>query len=98
MSSLHFVWDEAKSRANERKHAVTFEEAQTVFVDEHALLLEDPDHSIDEQRFILLGLSSTLRLLIVCHAYRESEDVIRIISARKATRPERNQYDRRWKR
>jgi uncharacterized DUF497 family protein len=98
VSKLRFAWDEAKGRANERKHGVSFEEAQTVFVDESALLLEDPEHSVDEQRFVLLGLSSTLRLLLVCHAYREAEDVIRIISARKANRSERNQYQRRWRR
>ena len=98
MSKLRFAWDEAKGRANERKHGVSFDEARSVFVDENGLLLEDPEHSVDEGRFVLLGLSSTLRLLLVCHAYREVEDVIRIISARKANRSERNQYERRWKR
>ena len=69
-----------------------------MFSDEHALLMDDPDHSVDEARFVLLGLSSTLRALVVCHCYRAGEDVIRIISARKADRKERNTYSERWKR
>ena len=69
-----------------------------MFSDDHALLISDPEHSDDEERFVLLGLSSSLRMLVVCHCHRESEDVIRIISARKATRSERAEYDDRWKR
>jgi uncharacterized DUF497 family protein len=92
MSSLSFTWDPAKALANEKKHGVSFDEAQTVFVDERARLLDDPDHSIDEERFILLGLSARLRVLVVVHAYWESAELIRIISARKATRLERAQY------
>ena len=98
MAGLRFEWDRRKSAANERKHGVTFEEAETVFTDEHAPLIADPDHSADEDRFILLGLSASLRTLLVCHCYREGDAVIRIISARKATRPERAQYNRRWDR
>ncbi len=75
---------------------MTFEEAQTVFSDEHALLLEGAEHSDDEERFVLLGLSASLRALVVCHCFREKEDVIRIISARKATAKERRQYTSRW--
>ena len=92
MNEIGFEWDETKNRKNKREHAVSFEEAQTVFEDENALLIDDPDHSIDEDRFILLGLSARLRILVVCHCYREQDDVIRIISARKATRSEQIQY------
>jgi len=95
---LRFDWLERKSSANKRKHGVSFEEARTVFYDERALLVADPDHSDVEDRFILLGLSSALRLLVVCHCYREREGVIRIISARKANGPERAEYHHRWSR
>lgn len=77
---------------NRRKHGVTFEEASTVFADENGRLKHDPDHSREEDRFLLLGFSAKLRLLIVCHAYRENDEVIRIISARKATLNESKQY------
>jgi len=92
MLPITFEWDEAKSRANKRKHGISFEEAQTVFFDENAHMIEDPDHSEDEDRFILLGLSSQLRVLVVCHCYRASDKVIRIISARKATKKEVSFY------
>jgi len=92
MSSLRIEWDPHKSEANRRKHAVTFEDAETVFSDERARLIDDPDHSVDEERFVLLGLSSSLRLLVVAHCYRAEGNVIRIISARKATREERRFY------
>ena len=95
MTILHFEWDERKNRANTRKHSISFEEAKTVFCDDHALLIADPEHSVQEDRFILLGLSADLRTLVVCHCYR-GEDVIRLISARPATRRERRQYNRRW--
>lgn len=90
---MNFEWDENKARINLQKHGVSFEEAQTVFYDENALLIDDPDHSEDEERFIILGLSAGARLLVVCHCYRESETVIRIISARKATRKETQYYE-----
>jgi len=90
--SLRFEWDPRKAAANLRKHGVSFEDAQTVFADERARLLDDPDHSADEDRFLLLGLSSSLRVLVVSHSYREAEGVIRIISARKATRDEQRSY------
>jgi hypothetical protein len=92
MSTLRFEWDDRKASANEKKHGVSFEEARTVFFDERARLIDDPDHSEDEERFILLGLSSTLRLLVVCHCYRSEGNVIRIISARKATARESKSY------
>lgn len=89
---MRFEWDEDKAEANVRKHAVSFEEAQTVFFDEDALLYDDPDHSDDEQRLLLIGPSAVLRLLVVVHCYRESDEVMRIISARRATRRERHAY------
>lgn len=92
MSTLRFEWDERKAAANERKHGVSFEEARTVFFDERARLVDDPDHSEDEERFVLLGLSGLLRLLLVCHCYRSDANVIRIISARKATARESKSY------
>jgi len=94
MADLAFTWNPAKARANERKHGVSFTEAQTVFVDEQARLLDDPDHSEDEDRFLLLGMSSRLRALVVVHAYREATGLIRLISARKATPRERAEYAR----
>jgi uncharacterized DUF497 family protein len=90
--SLRFEWDPRKAAANLRKHGVSFEDAQTVFADERARLIDDPDHSVDEDRFLLLGLSSSLRVLVVSHSYREAESAIRIISARKATREEQRSY------
>jgi uncharacterized protein len=92
MSTLRFEWDARKATANLKKHGVTFEEAKSVFVDEHAKLIDDPDHSDDEDRFVLLGLSSALRLLLVCHCYRGDDGVIRIISARKAAAKESRSY------
>ena len=92
MSTLRFEWDEQKAIANAKKHGVSFDEARAVFVDERARLIDDPDHSEDEDRFILLGLSSALRMLIVCHCYRSQGNVIRIISARKATTKESKFY------
>jgi uncharacterized DUF497 family protein len=93
---LRFEWDPRKARENLRKHGVSFEEAVTAFSDDEALLLDDPDHSTDEERFVLLGLSGTLRLLTVIHCYRVDDEVIRVISARRATRSERVQYGARW--
>jgi len=92
MSELRFEWDKRKSRANVKKHRVSFEEAETVFKDENAIQYFDPDHSDDEERFILLGLSTRLRVLIVCHCFRKSESVIRIISARRADTSEGRAY------
>jgi uncharacterized protein len=92
MSALRFEWDDRKAAANESKHGVSFEQARAVFFDERARLIDDPDHSGDEERFILLGLSGTLRLLVVCHCYRGEGNVIRIISARKATARESKSY------
>jgi hypothetical protein len=88
MKRLSFERDEKKNLLNKKKHGISFEEAQTVFIDEHGLLIHDPDHSDEEDRFILLGLSSILRALVVCHCYRKRNEIIRILSARKATRSE----------
>ena len=89
---IEFEWDENKNEINKKKHKISFEEAKTVFYDEEALLIDDPEHSWEEERFIILGLSKKANLLVVCHCYRVSETVIRIISARKATKSESKQY------
>ena len=95
MKHIAFEWDEGKNTVNKKKHRISFEEAQTVFIDENALLIHDPDHSEDEDRFILLGISAHLHILVVCHCYRKNDEVIRIISARKATGLEQKTY---WER
>ena len=92
MTVLSFEWDRRKESENKRKHRVSFEEAKSAFLDENARVIPDPEHSEDEDRFVLLGLSIKLRLLVVVHAYRERDGVIRIISARKADPSERRQY------
>jgi hypothetical protein len=96
MKEISFEWDGRKNASNKKKHGVNFEEAQTVFVDENALLIHDPDHSDEEERFVMMGLSARLRVLVVCHSYRSDQSSIRIISARKATRLEQKQYWGRW--
>jgi len=90
---LRFDWDEQKNQSNRTKHGIWFEEAQTVFGDLHGRLFYDPEHSEHEDRFILLGLSSAARVLVVVHCYRSSDSVVRIISARKATRKEVRFYE-----
>lgn len=93
IKAIQFEWDPAKARTNLRKHRVSFEEAATVFYDDRAILIADPDHSNVEDRFVLLGMSSTMaRLLVVCHSYRAHERRIRLFSARKATNSESLQY------
>jgi uncharacterized DUF497 family protein len=92
---IRFVWDQKKNKANIEKHGISFEEAKSVFYDPVARLIHDPEHSADEDRFIMLGMSQRLRVLIVCHCYREKEETIRIISARKATAVETKLYERR---
>ncbi|MBK8989172.1 MAG: BrnT family toxin [Chloroflexi bacterium] len=94
MKSLRFDWDPAKAESNLRKHDVSFAEAQTIFYDENAIEFYDDEHSEWEDRFLLLGISSRLRLLIVCHCYRADDGVIRLISARKATQQEAAYYQR----
>ena len=95
MSDIRFIWHEAKARVNKKKHGISFEEARTVFYDENAVEFFDPDHSDSEDRFIMLGLSFRSRVLVVCHCVREDGNVIRIVSARKATRREAAKY---WER
>ncbi len=95
MKKLIFEWDDTKNGTNQTKHGVSFEEAQAVFFDESAIQFDDPDHSIDEERFLLLGFSQKLKVLVVCHCYRSDESIIRIISARKATQKEQKVYFRR---
>jgi uncharacterized protein len=92
MTELRFEWDPAKAAANSKKHGIGFDEAKSAFSDERAKLIADPAHSNDEDRFVLLGLSTKLRLLVVCHCYRTKSNTIRIISARKATAIESQQY------
>ncbi|MBX9943005.1 MAG: BrnT family toxin [Reyranella sp.] len=92
MTELRFEWDERKSASNVRKHKISFEEARSAFADPHGLVIDDPDHSGDEERFILVGLSYALRLLVVSHTFRG--DAIRIVSARKAVPREATTYRR----
>ena len=94
MNLISFEWDEKKSQGNLKKHKVSFEEAQTVFFDVNARMIFDDDHSVNEDRFILLGLSAAMRVLVVVHCCRgNNEQFIRIISARKATKKEQKQYE-----
>lgn len=92
MKLLTFEWDPTKALSNVKKHGITFEEAKTVFDDDFARLLHDPDHSEEEERFILLGMSYTLKILTVVHCYRDQDGTIRIISARESTKNEARQY------
>jgi len=92
MDYLDFIWDEDKNQKNIVAHNISFEEAKTVFYDPSARIVYDPDHSKDEDRFVILGLSKSLNLLVVCHCYKENDKIIRIISARKATAKEQKQY------
>ncbi len=92
MKYLKFEWDNRKNKANIKKHGISFEEARTAFYDENAIQFFDPDHSEDEDRFILLGTSYRLNTLVICHCFRKEETVIRIISARKADKDEVKQY------
>jgi len=89
---MRIIWDENKNHENIKKHKISFEEAGTVFYDPNGKLIDDPDHSDNEDRFIFLGLSKMLNLLVVCHCYRENDETIRIITARKATKKEAKYY------
>ncbi|MCF6345615.1 MAG: BrnT family toxin [Thiomicrorhabdus sp.] len=92
MKQLEFEWDDNKNRTNSKKHGVSFDEARTVFYDESAIQFFDPEHSENEDRFILLGTSFKLKTLVVCHCFRQEETVVRIISARKADKDEEQVY------
>jgi len=89
---MRFEWDERKNTANKQKHGIPFEEAASVFYDDYARFKSDPDHSESEERFLLLGVSSRLKILVVFHCYREEDEVVRIISAREATTNEKQDY------
>ena len=92
MNEISFEWDSSKAASNAKKHGVSFEQARTVFYDEHALLIPDPDHSTTEDRFIIMGLSSALRVLVIVHCFRKSGSSIRVISARRAGTKEQQPY------
>ncbi len=92
MKKLVFAWDDNKAEENKRKHGVTFEEARSVFFDDQAIQFWDDSHSSQEDRFLMLGLSYKLRLLLIVHCFRETDSTIRIISARKATQNEVKHY------
>lgn len=92
MADLRFEWDPRKADANLRKHGVSFDEAQTAFLDDIALVMADPDHSAAEDRFLLLGATASSKLLVVCHCYRGRDELIRLISARRANRREKATY------
>lgn len=92
VDEIRFAWDLRKASANQRRHRVSFTEAQTVFSDDNGLLLDDPGHSDDEPRYVLLGLSERFRILVVSHTVRDRGQTLRIISARKASQREREQY------
>jgi uncharacterized DUF497 family protein len=97
VAHLHFTWDPAKARANIAKHGISFEEAETAFSDENAVVVPDPEHSAIKERFLLIGLSAALRVLVVVHCEPDRSGAISLISARRATRTERGQYAARWK-
>ncbi len=98
MDEIHFTWDENKNGINQRKHGISFEEARGVFGDENAILFDDPDHSAEEERFLIIGIAETRGICIVSHCYREDDNIIRIISARKATKNEKRIYQEGWER
>lgn len=94
MENIRFEWDENKNLTNKVKHGIDFEEAKTVFYDDDAIVFDDPEHSMEEERFLILGISKHENLCIVSHCYRGEDNIIRIISARKATRNETKTYNR----
>jgi uncharacterized DUF497 family protein len=94
MSDLSFEWDRRKAETNLQKHGVSFDEAKSVFYDEDARVITDPDHSETEDRFIIIGRSRILRVLVIAHCYRHDDSIIRLISARKASKTEEKQYRR----
>lgn len=94
MEIINFEWDENKNQINQRKHGIDFEEAKTIFYDDNAILFDDPEHSMEEERFLILGISKYENLCIVSHCYRSDDNIIRIISARKATKNEAKIYNR----
>lgn len=96
MDIIKFEWDENKNRINLQKHGISFDEAKTVFYDESAILFDDPEHSEEEERFLIIGVTAQEKICIVSHCYRDEDKKIRIISARKATKSERKIYFENW--
>ena len=96
MYNFKICWDLKKAQQNQQKHGVSFEEAKTVLWDENAIIINDPEHSEEEERYLLLGMSASVRLLVIVHCYRENGTIVRIVSARKATKKEHLTYQRRW--
>lgn len=96
MEQLIFEWDENKNTINKNKHGLSFEEAKEVFSDDNAILFDDPDHSIGEERFLIIGMTLSQKICLVSHCYRDNDNVIRIISARKATKNEKRTYLKGW--
>lgn len=96
MEDIIFEWDENKNEINKRKHGLSFEEAQKVFYDDNAILFDDPDHSFGEERFLIIGMIKSSKICIVSHCYRNSDNVIRLISAREATKREKKTYQESW--
>lgn len=96
MEELYFEWDEKKNEKNKIKHGLSFEQAKEVFYDDAAILFDDPDHSIGEERFIIIGRIKSQKICLVSHCYRNDNNVIRIISARKATKKETERYMKGW--
>lgn len=96
METIKFEWDENKNEINKKKHGLSFEEAREVFGDENAILFDDPDHSLDEDRFLIIGTVKSSKICIVSHCYRDNDNVIRLISARQATKNEKRIYEKGW--
>ena len=96
METIKFEWDENKNEINKKKHGLSFEEAKEVFGDENAILFDDPDHSLDEDRFLIIGAIKSSKICIVSHCYRDNDNVIRLISAREATKNEKRFYEEGW--
>ena len=96
MNKINFTWDENKNEINKKKHGLSFEEASEVFGDENAILFDDPDHSIEEDRFLIIGSIKSAKICIVSHCYRDNDKVIRLISAREATKNEKRIYQEGW--
>ena len=94
MDTIRFEWDNNKNAVNIKKHRISFEEASTVFYDDRAILFDDPEHSYEEDRFLIIGTTMSLKICIVSHCYREDDEIIRIISARKANKVEQNIYEK----
>lgn len=96
MEMINFEWDEDKNTINKKKHGLSFEEAKEVFFDDNAVLFDDPDHSVGEERFLIIGMVESQKICIVSHCYRDNDDIIRIISAREATKNEKKTYLKGW--